>query len=55
MSIVNYQMFQPRLESSSVVDQKVHGMVTYIRKQGEGEAGGNTGGCVVMLTNKCKV
>ena len=29
-------MFRPRLGPSSVVDQKVHGMVTYIRKQGGG-------------------
>ena len=34
MSIVNYQTFRRRLEPSSVVDQKVHGMVTYIHKQG---------------------
>ena len=61
MSIVNYQMFRPRLGPSSVVDQKVHGMVTYIRKQGGGGGGrergggGNTGVCVGMFTNKCGV
>ena len=42
-----------------MVDQKVHDMVTYIRKQGGGEGGrergvgGNTGVCVGMFTNKC--
>ena len=39
MSIVNYQTFRPRLGPSSVLDQKVHGMVTYIRKQGGGGRG----------------
>ena len=62
----NYQMFRPRLGPSSVLDQKVHGMVTYICKQGEedggkGEVGGNTGGweyrwlCRRVFTNQCGV
>ena len=54
----NYHlMFRPGLGPSSVVDQKVHGMVTYIHKRGGGGlqergvgwkigGGGNTGGCV---------
>ena len=55
-------MFQPNVWSSSVVDQKVHGMVTYIDKWGGGngrkkrgwekDVGRITGGCVGMFTNQ---
>ena len=39
----------PHLGPSSVVDQKIHGMVTYIQgggRQQEKSVGGNTDGCV---------
>ena len=49
MSIVtNYQTFQPNLGPSSVVDQKVHGIVTYMHRRGRGERRGkNVGGKIV--------
>ena len=59
MSIVNFQTFRPRLGPSSVVNQKVHGMMTYIHKLGRGTSGksvhGNAGGCVGVFTIKCGV
>ena len=40
--VTNYQTFQPNLGPSSVVDQNVHGIVTYMHRRGKGERRGIT-------------